>query len=333
MHFPSRVLRVVAVCFLFVGTATAAVREEAVTYESDVRLAAVLLLPEAGQPLPAAVIVHGSGGSDRSNAWARSAAELLLARGVAVLLTDKRGSGLSGGDWRSAGFEELATDALAGVAYLRSRSEIDPARVGLLGLSQGGWIVPIAAARRPEIAFVIDLSGTSVSFAEQSYLEMSNTARQAGLSEAAVGEIVALNRAAGRFLMGGAWSDYADARAAALAGPAQPVAAGFPESRDAPVWAFLSKVVAFDPLPYWSVVDQPVFVGLGERDELDNVPVAESVRRFERIFGLVGKRNFDIVVAPGVGHALWIAEGVFEPTLASRLERWLDTHVLVARGH
>lgn len=302
--------------------------QEDVRYESSVPLAAALLLPDAPRPLPAAVIVQGSGESDRTNVWARKAAELFAERGIAVLLTDKRGSGKSGGDWRMASFDDLAADALAGVDYLKGRKEIDAARIGVVGLSQGGWIVPIVAAKRSEVAFVVDFSGATVSFAEQSMLEMTNTARKAGLPPDAVAEVVTLNKAAGRYLLGGPWSDYAAVRERALAGVAKPVARGFPDSASSPIWTFLKKVGAFDPLPYWTVVEQPVFIAFGERDEEDNVPVRESVRRLEWTFTTVGKRNYEIVVVPGAGHALWSAPETFAPLLVERLGTWLSANVL-----
>jgi pimeloyl-ACP methyl ester carboxylesterase len=117
-----------------------------------------------------------------------------------------------------------------------------------------------------------------------------------------------------------------------MAGPAKPVAAGFPGSPDAPIWEFLRKVGAYDPLPYWATLAQPVFIGLGEEDEKDNVPVQESVRRIERIFRLVNKHNYDVVVVPGAGHALWTKERTFAPLLVERLEAWLGEFVLTPRA-
>ena len=303
---------------------------EDVRYRNDtLTLAAELLLPAArGGPVPAAVVIQGSGASDRRNEWARAVAELLVRRGVAVLLTDKRGSGASSGDWRTAGFDDLAADALAGVAYLRGRPEVDPTRVGLLGLSQGGWIAPLAASRAPHVAFVIDVSGAAVSYAEQSFVEMANTARQAGLPEAQVAEVLALNRAAGHYLVSGAWEPYGRLRERALGGPWATVAAGFPASPDQPIWTFLRRVFAFDPIPYWMQLAVPVLVAYGEEDERDNVPVAESVRRLEFAFRGVGKRDYRIVVVPGVGHALVDhARHELAAPFVEALDRWLREHV------
>lgn len=320
--------RWISLPFVLILASFASGEEPDVRYRSDVDLAATILLPSTDGPWPAAVIVHGSGSSDRTNCWARQVAELFVVRGVAVLLTDKRGSGRSGGSWQTAGFDALASDAIAGVDYLRSRPDIDPRRIGLIGLSQGGWIVPVAAARHPDIAFIVNLSGATVGYAEQSYLEMANTARQAGLDSAAASEVLALNRAAGRYAMGGAWEPYAAARARALAGPAKGVAAGFPESREAPIWNFLRRVGAFDPLPYWSVVEQPLFIAYGEEDERDNVPVRESVRRMTQFYQTLAKTNYEIVVAPGAGHSLKTSDGAFAPPVVDALSSWLRKYVV-----
>lgn len=298
-------------------------REEDVAYGGDVKLAAALLLPDGRGPWPAAVLAQGSGSSDRTNLWARGMAELLREHGLAVLLTDKRGSGKSAGDWRTAGFDELAGDVLAGVRYLRGRKDIDATRIGVVGLSQGGWIVPVAAARDSGIAFVVDVSGAGVSFAEQSFVEMANTAAKAGLSRDGVEEVLRLNALAMRFLVAGAWAPYQAARERALHGPAKEIAAGFPSTPDAAIWTFLRKVATFDPLPYWLTVTQPAFIAYGEDDEQDNVPVRESVHRLEFVFARAGKTNYRIVVAPKAGHTLWIEQGVFEPHFRAALVEWL----------
>lgn len=304
--------------------------EEDVRYPSgEWTLAARLLTPPGPGPHPAAVLIQGSGDSDRTNLWARSIAEALVERGVAALLTDKRGTGASEGDWRTAGFDELADDALAGAAFLRGRPGVDPERVGLVGLSQGGWVAPVAAARAP-VAFVIDISGASVSFAEQSFHEMANTTRQAGFGGEEVAGVLALNRAAGHYLLTGDWETYAAARQRALDTSWGEIAAGFPAERDAPIWTFLRQVFRFDPAPYWLQVDAPVFVAYGEEDERDNVPVRESVRRLEFVFGLTGKTDYEILVVPGADHGLNADPHPHPllPAFTDALGRWLEAHVL-----
>lgn len=307
-------------------------RSEDVRYPSgSVQLAAELMLPRGTRtPVPGAVVLQGSGASDRSNQWARAIAEELVGKGIVVLLTDKRGSGASGGDWRTVGFDTLAGDALAGVRYLQGRPEVRAGEVGLVGLSQGGWVAPLAAARAPQaVRFVVDISGAAVSFAEQTYHEMANTARQAGLGEVEVRQVLEMNRAVGEYLATGDWNAYERARQRALGSSWRPIAEGFPDSPDLPVWGFLREVADFSPLPYWIQLRQPVLVLYGEADERDNVPVQESVRRLEHAFGSAGKQNHRIVVIPGAGHA-FIDPGTRElmPEFVSALGGWIRDNVV-----
>jgi uncharacterized protein len=305
-------------------------RTEDVRYgDGATRLAALLMIPVSGNRVPGAVIIQGSGTSDRTNQWSRAIAEVLVNRGVAVLLTDKRGSGKSEGNWQTSDFNDLAADAIAGVGYLRSRKEIDPNRVGLVGLSQGGWVAPLAAARSGLVAFVIDISGASVSFAEQSFIEMANTARQNGLSEKQVREVLHLNRAVAEYLTTGDWEKYAKHRERALKSEWAKIAAGFPGSPDLPIWTFLRGVAAYDPLPYWIQLTEPVLVIYGEKDEQDNVPVAESVRRLRHAFESAGKENYRTVVIPNAGHSFIDPErSELMPAFVEALNSWVGEFIM-----
>ena len=304
-------------------------RTEDVRYRSgSLNLAALLMLPESAKPVAGAVILQGSGASDRTNQWVRAIADVLVRERVAVLLTDKRGCGASDGEWQRAHFGDLAEDALAGVRFLRGRPEIDKERVGVVGLSQGGWVAPLAAARSNEVAFVVDVSGAAVSFAEQSFTEMANTARQAGLAEAQVAEVLALNRAVAEYLTTGDWEPYRQARERALASEWRAIAAGFPGSPDLPIWTFFRGVAGFDPMPYWIQLTEPVLVLYGAEDERDNVPVAESVRRLEHAFKSAGKANYQITVIPGAGHSFIDAQRrELMPAFVEALGSWVKRQV------
>jgi pimeloyl-ACP methyl ester carboxylesterase len=315
------------------GTPTAlqadARRAEDVRFPSgDLEFAAELLLPLGERPRPGAVILQGSGDSDRSNAWAAAIAEELARAGLVVLLTDKRGCGASQGDWRVVGFDQLADDALAGVAYLRTRSEVDGERIGLVGLSQGGWVAPVAAARTPDLAFVVAVSSAPTSFSEQSFHEMGNTARAAGLKDSAVREVLEINRAAARYLRNGDWEAYAAARRRGLGQPWAEIAAGFPGESDLPVWTFLRAVMDFDPMPHWLLVEAPVLVLYGAEDEHDNVPVALSVKRLEAGFRSTATQDATVRVLPGAGHGFIDRDrGGLMPEFVEALVGWVETTV------
>lgn len=137
-----------------------------VRFESrGVTLSGTLSVPAGEGPHPALVWVHGSGPETRE-ATAPFFTDLLDRR-FAVFVYDKRGAGESGGECCPLDFDLLADDVLAAVDVLRSRDEIDDDGIGLLGLSQGGWIAPLAATKSERVRFAVILSGPAVSLGEE----------------------------------------------------------------------------------------------------------------------------------------------------------------------
>ncbi len=144
-------------------------RSEDVSYRSgDINLTGTVTLPPGDGPFTAVLLLTGSGPQDRDETVLGHKPFLLLAdtltrAGYAVLRVDDRGVGGSGGDVAMATYDELVADALAGVTYLKGRSEIDRRRIGLLGHSEGGYLGPLAAQRSDDVAFVIMMAGPAVS--------------------------------------------------------------------------------------------------------------------------------------------------------------------------
>jgi dienelactone hydrolase len=167
------ILLVVAL-LLLVQSGIPWVRSEHVILESgDVRLAATLSLPRWQEgPFPAAVIVHGSGATHRRDL--RGYLRKLLPRGMAVLRYDKRGVGDSTGTYGTITVAEsqemlglLAGDAVTAVNWLAQHPEIDATRLGLVGGSQAGWVMPLAASRTDAVRFVVCVSGPAVTYGEE----------------------------------------------------------------------------------------------------------------------------------------------------------------------
>ena len=126
-----------------------------------VELSGLLFVPSGPGPHPAVVLIHGSGVSHRDSFWYLSLANFLARRGVMVLLPDKRGCGKSQGEWHTESFDDFAGDALAGVKLLSEQDSVDRDKIGMIGLSQGGWIAPLAASKSRHVAFVITVSGST----------------------------------------------------------------------------------------------------------------------------------------------------------------------------
>lgn len=138
------------------------------------KLAGTLLLPKAGKPpFAAAITITGSGQQTRDEPLGisglenykpfRQIAETLASRGVAVLRVDDRGVGASTGieTLEAATTLDFADDVRAQVAYLRTRREIDSARIALIGHSEGGVIAPLVASTDERIAAIVLMAGTA----------------------------------------------------------------------------------------------------------------------------------------------------------------------------
>ena len=96
--------------------------------------------------------------------------EHFVGLGIACLSYDKRGVGDSEGKFltgRKLDLPLLASDVVAGVDYLKSRTEIDSSEIGLLGQSQAGWIIPVAASDSRDVSFTVVLSGPTVTLGEE----------------------------------------------------------------------------------------------------------------------------------------------------------------------
>jgi dipeptidyl aminopeptidase/acylaminoacyl peptidase len=137
-------------------------REERISFPTKgAKLAGTVLLPKGRGPYPAIVCVHGSARQTRNGnaSGMRFVADHFARHGFAVLIYDKRGAGESTGDWSTESFDELAGDVVAAVDALKKRQDIDATKIGFWGISQAGWIMPMAAARSKNIAFIICVSG------------------------------------------------------------------------------------------------------------------------------------------------------------------------------
>jgi pimeloyl-ACP methyl ester carboxylesterase len=139
-------------------------REDVQIPVEGARLGCEVLTPAGAGKHPAVVLVPGSGAVDR---FARYyiVAELFARHNVASLVCDKRGTGVSTGDWNLQSFEQQAQDIVGGMEYLRRRPDVDASRVGIWALSQGTFPGPIAALTGKS-SFLILAAGFGISLRE-----------------------------------------------------------------------------------------------------------------------------------------------------------------------
>ena len=142
-------------------------KEEDVVFKNDkagINLAGTLTVPSTGTKHPAIILVTGSGPQNRDEELMGHKPFLVIAdyltrEGFAVLRYDDRGVGKSEGTQKDATSADFATDTEAALTYLKTRTEINPARIGIIGHSEGGMIAFMLAAKNKDIAFIISMAG------------------------------------------------------------------------------------------------------------------------------------------------------------------------------
>jgi len=177
-------------------------QEEDVAYQNPgagITLAGTITTPQGKGPFPAVLLITGSGKHDRDETIFGHKPFLVLSdyltrKGFVVLRTDKRGCAKSGGNYDTATTADFATDAEAGVAFLRTRPEVNHAKIGLIGHSEGGAVAPIVAAHDPGVAFIVLMAGPGVSGAEILVAQRSLIQAASGMPESAVEKDAAIHR-------------------------------------------------------------------------------------------------------------------------------------------
>jgi pimeloyl-ACP methyl ester carboxylesterase len=174
--------------------------EEEVSYDNSragVKLAGTLTLPpsipspgwgRARVGVPGVLLIAGSGAHNRNEEVFGHKIFLVLAdyltrRGIAVLRSDKRGIGKSAGKYHAATSADFADDVLAAVEYLKSRKEINPRQIGLIGHSEGGLVAPMVATRSRDVAFIVLMAGTGINGEEILYRQGADILKGLGVDD------------------------------------------------------------------------------------------------------------------------------------------------------
>lgn len=285
--------------------------------ENGVVLAASLTLPER-RPAPALVAVHGAEAALRSYPLHEHLHVVLPKAGFAAVTFDRRGEGESTGEPSAGMFDVLAADAIAVVDHVAELDAIDAARIGLWGISQGGWVAPLAATRSERVAFLVLIASIGVSPAEQMREAIPEQLRRAGYDD----DAVALERAARAELEDVIHGRGSPERAQAL----------LDEARHQAWWplAYLPDRVLygeerrgwieemdFEPEPVFARVRVPTLVFFGDDDEW--IPIEASIEAWRRARG----DEVKIVRLPGTGHDATLAGGEISPFYTETLVEWL----------
>ena len=155
----------------------------------NITLAGTFTYPKQGSNFPAVILISGSGPQDRNSEIMNHKPFLVIAdyltnNGIAVLRVDDRGTAASEGNHDETGLDGLVRDTNSALTYLKTRKEVDPSHLGLLGHSLGGLIAPIVASASKDVSFIVLLAAPGIRGDQLMLLQKETIERKMGVSEA-----------------------------------------------------------------------------------------------------------------------------------------------------
>jgi dipeptidyl aminopeptidase/acylaminoacyl peptidase len=306
---------------------SAQIRTRDVTFrDKDVTLSGTILLPATPGKHPAFVFLHGSGPEGR---WANHyLAQKLAESGIVALIYDKRGVGQSTGDWQKSTFEALADDAVAGIRFLQSQSEVDATRVGIYGHSQGGTIAPLVGVQSGDLRFVIASAAGGIDPADVETYSVENSVGMAKLRPAERDDVRSYVHALMDVAYRGQNRAPLDAMAAKFKNRDWYFAAPPPDNS---YWLISKQMAAFNPAEFWRQIKAPVLLVYGAHDE--RVPPRESANAIQSALESGGNRNVTLKMYANADHTFTIVDPPHqggwpkhEPDYADVLVSWILAH-------
>ena len=313
-------------------------RNEAVEFEGvNARLAGTLILPPTKGPHPAIVLLHGSGPLTRYSFGPYP--HFFSSLGLAVLIFDKRGTGKStglrldastGAAMRDSFYpDELVGDAMAAMRFLEQRADIDRARIGFWGSSEGGMLATQVAARSGDVAFAINSSGFMEPLWQTLEYQVPAYLRSTGTEQ----DVIERQRAFVKLWLdvartGEGWEDFRAAERKIL----ESDGFWFLQSRgpftsvEQLRWDW-QHVLTFDPTLHLGQIRCPVLAVFGELDPV--TPAQRAAENMRRAFERAGQKDFTIRIFPQAGHSLGVVPGNnrMAPGVFGTLRSWLRERV------
>jgi pimeloyl-ACP methyl ester carboxylesterase len=279
------------------------------------RVVGELRMPPGEGPHPAIIMGHGSGEATREGRVPFiPMIEIFLRNGYAVYSWDKPGSGESTG-YLEHELTQRAAILADGIKVLVEHPDIDAVRIGLWGLSQAGWVMPLALEKTEEVAFMIVVSGGAEDSVEQMAFQVGQQAinfgasdEQAALVEQYWPQIAKANN----------YADYREAVEILLEIPGVKSNTGLELAEESNWKPWPRDIDAFiDPMEIIEHTTIPMLVFFGELDK--NIDPVQGVEAYEAALRKAGNPDYQIEFLLGEAHVF-----VTNPDYLKTLEAWLQ---------
>jgi pimeloyl-ACP methyl ester carboxylesterase len=317
--------------------------------EAKVDLAGTLTLPEKGGPFPAVILITGSGAQNRNEELMGHKPFLVLAdyltrRGIAVLRCDDRGFAKSTGTFSTATTLDFATDVSAEMDFLKTQKEIDTAKIGLAGHSEGGLIAPILASERTDVAFLVLLAGPGLTGERILLSQAAIINKRTGFTDKELEEDNLLRTQIYTIIRKNSDNDKAAAKIKALIQSSKkknPKGQGLSQLDDQQMDLFIKQCTSpwfrtflvLDPVDYLSKVHCPLLALNGSLDV--QVPAKENLQAIEKALIFAGNSNYSVEEIPDLNHLFQRAktgnvdeyskiEETMSPDVLEKIATWIN---------
>jgi len=327
--------------------------EEEVTFKNanaGITLAGTLTLPSKEGNFPAVILITGSGAQNRDEELMGHKPFLVISdyltkNGIAVLRFDDRGTGASKGDFKTATTSDFATDVEAGVAFLKTRKEINKKKIGLIGHSEGGIIAPMVANNSKDVAFIVLLAGTGIPGDQLLLLQQELIGKASGLNDENLKKARMINHGAYEVVEKAKTTDQlkVDLTSYIKKSLAEGGNAFKPEgmTEDDFVKLQVSMMISpwmifflkYDPAIALEKVKCPVLALNGEKDL--QVPSKENLEAIKKALAKGGNKKVTAIELPGLNHLFQecktglpaeyaTIEQTFSPTALTEILKWIQ---------
>jgi dipeptidyl aminopeptidase/acylaminoacyl peptidase len=271
-------------------------------FESDT-ISGVLILPQEKNEQyadpPLVIFVHGDGAAARDAfGYYKPIWNELTKRGIACLSLDKKGVGQSTGNWLDQSMNDRAKEIIAAIEYAKSDLGFNNSAIGLIGFSQGGWVMPKVATLSDYPDFIISISG-AINWKRQSNYLTRTRMELEGANEAIIEAGVRQNEIDFNIFNDNViYSEYVSYQKEGCKNEKEEDCDFMSEER----FRFVKKNISSDAEQDLENIRCPIFGVFGAEDL--NVDSEESYQTYERIFSINNTNNYKLKVYPEATHIL-----------------------------
>jgi pimeloyl-ACP methyl ester carboxylesterase len=326
--------------------------------ESGITFGATLTIPDKGLPCPAVILVSGTGRQDRDATMAGGhkmflvLSDYLSRNGIAVLRVDDRGVGKTSGVYETSTTDDFAKDVLTSINFLKSRNEIDKKKIGLIGHSEGGAVISIAASRTKDVSFMISLAGLATNGLDALRKQNADLVNAAKIPDYDKKRSNEINEIMFRKVYDNVDSDTLDKILFAAYDEWKKGDDAFFKSLNKefdhfrfPIHRYVLQAqtawyrffIKYDPANYLTKVNIPILALNGDRDLM--VSCKENLQNWAKYPALGGNNNVKTITLPGLNHLFQhcvsgeqreipMLDETFSPEVLKIISDWIYSSVI-----